>query len=49
LAKALSGDHELVHFAREDGTNYHCEPMARLEADARTLDFFHDRLAKAKK
>jgi hypothetical protein len=46
LDQHLTGDHELVHFARADGTNHHCEPMARLEADARMLDFFHDRLAR---
>jgi hypothetical protein len=46
LAKHMTADHELVHFAREDGTHYHCEPMGRAEADARMLDFFHDQLAK---
>jgi hypothetical protein len=46
LAASLTGDHELVHFAREDGTHYHCEPMARAEADATMLDFFQERLAR---
>jgi hypothetical protein len=46
LGQHLGGDHEVVRFGREDGTNYHCEPMARLEADATMLDFFQDRLAQ---
>jgi hypothetical protein len=46
LAQGLSGDHTRVSFSREDGTNYHCEPMARMEADARMLDFFQDHLAR---
>jgi hypothetical protein len=46
MSQLLTSEHQLVHFARADGTNYHCEPMARLEADARMLDFFRDALAK---
>jgi hypothetical protein len=42
----LTGQRERVSFAREDGTNHHCEPMARFEADAKMLDFFQDRLAR---
>jgi hypothetical protein len=46
MSEHLADDCELVRFNREDGTNYHCEPMGRLEAEAKMLDFFQDRLAK---
>jgi hypothetical protein len=42
----LTGEREIVHFAREDGANWHCEPMGRLEVELRMLDFFEDRLSK---
>jgi hypothetical protein len=46
MTQGLTNEHQVVHFARADGTNYHCEPMARLEAHARMLDFFQDKIAK---
>jgi hypothetical protein len=37
-----SSDREITHFAREDGANFHCEPMGRAEAECRMLDFLQD-------
>jgi hypothetical protein len=42
----LTCDREIVHYSREDGANWHCEPMGRLEVELRMLDFFEDRLSK---
>ncbi len=40
----LTGTREIVHFSREDGANWHCEPMGRLDVELRMPDFFQDRL-----
>lgn len=44
----LSSDREIIRFSREDGANWHCEPMGRLEVELRMLDFFEDRLSRRK-
>ncbi|HEX3786528.1 MAG TPA: hypothetical protein VHW44_01600 [Pseudonocardiaceae bacterium] len=44
LYDALRCEKELVHFSREDGANYHCEPWARGLAAARMCDFFQKHL-----
>jgi hypothetical protein len=46
MNQQLTNEHQLAHFSRADGLNYHCEPMGRLEADATVLDFFFDHLPK---
>ena len=46
MSQKLTGNHEIAHFSREDGANWHCEPMGRLEVELRMLDFFQDRLSK---
>ena len=46
LYEQLTGDREIVHYSREDGANWHCEPMGRLEVELRMLDYFQDRLSK---
>ncbi|MGD0302385.1 MAG: dipeptidyl aminopeptidase [Bryobacteraceae bacterium] len=42
----LTGEREILHYSREDGANWHCEPMGRLEVELQMLDFFQDRLAR---
>jgi hypothetical protein len=42
----LTGEREIVNFSRDDGANWHCEPMGRAEVELKMLDFFRDRLAK---
>jgi hypothetical protein len=42
----LTGDREIVHFSRDDGANWHCEPMGRADVELKILDYFQDRLAK---
>jgi hypothetical protein len=43
----LTGERELIRFSREDGANWHCEPMGRLDVELKMLDYLQDRLAKA--
>ena len=31
----LTGDRQIVQYSREDGANWHCEPMGRLEVELR--------------
>ena len=38
----LTGDREIAHFLREDGANFHCEPMGRAETECRIFDFLQD-------
>ena len=45
----LMCDREIVHYSREDGANWHCEPMGRLDVEIGMLDYFEDRLSKWKK
>jgi hypothetical protein len=47
LYDALRCEKELVHFSREDGANFHCEPWARGLAAARMCDFFQKHLERA--
>ncbi len=42
----LKGEREIVHFSREDGADWHCEPMGRLDVEMKMLDYLKDRLAK---
>ena len=42
----LTGDREIAHFSRDNGANWHCEPMGRVDVELRMLDFFQDRLLK---
>jgi hypothetical protein len=44
LYQQLSGHREIVHFRREDGANFHCEPMGRMEAECVMFDFLQDHL-----
>jgi hypothetical protein len=44
----LTGDREIVRFSREDGANWHCEPMGRLEVELKMLDYFQDCLSQRK-
>jgi len=37
----------LTPFTREQGANYHCEPLARGLVSLRMNDFFAEQLAKA--
>jgi hypothetical protein len=40
----LTGEREISHFLREDGANFHCEPMGRAETECRIFDFLQDHL-----
>jgi hypothetical protein len=40
----LTGEREITHFLREDGANFHCEPMGRAETECRIFDFLQDHL-----
>jgi hypothetical protein len=40
----LTGEREITHFLREDGANFHCEPMGRAETECRIFDFLQDQL-----
>jgi hypothetical protein len=42
----LTGEREITHFSRDDGANWHCEPMGRLDVDLKMLDYFQDHLSK---
>jgi hypothetical protein len=42
----LTGEREIAHFLREDGANFHCEPMGRIETECRIFDFLQDHLDK---
>jgi hypothetical protein len=41
----LSGERKIIHFSREDGANWHCEPMGRAEVEMKMLDYLQDRLS----
>jgi hypothetical protein len=43
----LTGEREITHFLREDGANFHCEPMGRAETECRIFDFLQDHLDHA--
>ena len=47
LFDALPGEKALTPFTREQGANYHCEPLARGLVSLRMNDFFAEQLAKA--
>jgi hypothetical protein len=40
----LTGEREITHLLREDGANFHCEPMGRAETECRIFDFLQDQL-----
>jgi hypothetical protein len=42
----LAGEREITRFLREDGANFHCEPMGRAETECRIFDFLHDQLGQ---
>jgi hypothetical protein len=42
----LTGERELLNFSREDGANWHCEPMGRLEVELKMLDYLQDQYRK---
>lgn len=44
----LTGDRAVVHFSRDDGANWHCEPMGRLDVELKMLDFLQDRLSRTR-
>jgi len=46
MYERLTCDREIIHFSRDDGANWHCEPMGRLDVDLKMLDFFQDQLSK---
>jgi hypothetical protein len=48
LYRQLTGDREITHFSRDDGANFHCEPMGRAEAECRMFDFLQDHLASTR-
>jgi hypothetical protein len=49
LYNQLTGEREITHFLRQDGSNFHCEPMGRAEAECRIFDFLQDHLAKTRR
>jgi hypothetical protein len=48
LCRQLTGEREITHFTREDGANFHCEPMGRAEAECRIFDFLQDHLDRTR-
>jgi hypothetical protein len=42
----LTGKREILQFSREDGANWHCEPMGRQEVELKMLDYLQDHLPK---
>ncbi len=42
----LVGEREIVHFSRDNGANWHCEPMGRLDVEFKMLDYFQDQLSR---
>jgi len=42
LYDRLTCPRELIRFSRNDGANWHCEPMGRWSVDLAMLDFFQD-------
>jgi hypothetical protein len=39
-------DRKIICFSRDDGANWHCEPMGHLDVELKMLDFFQDQLSK---
>ncbi|NVJ19993.1 dipeptidyl aminopeptidase [Myxococcus sp. AM011] len=48
LFQALRCDKERVRFTREEGADFHCQPLGRALTDVRMFDFFADRLARVR-
>jgi hypothetical protein len=46
LASLLTGEHELIGFPADDGSNYHCEPLGRDAAEFAMYDFYARQLKK---
>jgi len=46
LYDLLTGAKELVEFTRDDGANFHCQPMGRQLTNQRMFDWLEDRLAE---
>jgi hypothetical protein len=45
LAALLTGEHSIVRFLREDGANFHVEPMGRAAIEDAMYDYFDDHLS----
>jgi hypothetical protein len=45
LFEALPGPKELLRFTREDGANWHCEPVAQALRDERVFNWLQDTFA----
>lgn len=48
LAKMVPGRAELVAFTREEGANFHCQPMGRALTDQRMFDWLDARFANSR-
>ncbi len=46
LYDLLTGAKELVEFTRDEGANFHCQPMGRQLTNQRMFDWLEDRLAE---
>jgi dienelactone hydrolase len=46
LYDALPGEKVLAEFTREQGANFHCQPLGRQLTEARMFDFFDEHLAR---
>ncbi len=46
LYQALPGEKVLARFVREDGADFHCQPLGRTQTDVRMFDFFAEHLAR---
>ena len=45
LADALTGPKDLLEFSRQQGANWHCEPLGRQRTNLQTLDWLDSKLA----
>jgi hypothetical protein len=48
LAAMLTGPKLLIEFTRQDGANFHCQPMGRRLTDMRMFDWLEEQLAAAR-
>ncbi|WP_255207917.1 MULTISPECIES: S9 family peptidase [unclassified Myxococcus] len=46
LYQALAGEKALARFTRQDGANFHCQPLGRTLTEVRMFDFFAERLGR---
>ncbi len=49
MYEQLTCEREIIRFSRDDGANWHCEPMGRLDVDLKMLDFYQDQPSKTRK